>query len=185
MKFFSYAEPTVYNASFNFIPDQLSGYAEGYRKAADHLVTEITFDPIDIDYLIYPLIFLYRHHLELRFKEFIRSGFAFSNMTGDFPKCHNLTELWTAARVHLESFVKPLSHEELSDIDNLVSELSSFDEDSFAFRYSEDKRGTKTLLGIDHINVKHLHQMITPTLDTLQRISYDFEDYFDSAPIQT
>jgi hypothetical protein len=79
MKLFVSGAPGDFNASLNFMPDQLSGYAEGYKLAADRLMQQLVNDPVELDYLIYPLMFLYRQHLELRFKEISRAGHRIDN----------------------------------------------------------------------------------------------------------
>jgi len=47
-------------------------YAEGYKRAAGILVRHVQEDRFGKDLLVYPIIFLYRHHLELALKRIIR-----------------------------------------------------------------------------------------------------------------
>ena len=180
MKLFVSGEPSDYNACLNFMTDHLSGYAEGYRKAADHLMRRLARDPMEIDYLIYPLMFLYRQHLELRFKELTRAGHRFAKSGKDFTPHHLLSELWRDARSALEAFVQPPSPEELDYIDEIVRDFVAVDKSSMAFRYSEDRKGEKSLNMLYHINIKRFSDAIDPALETLERMSYAFDDYFDA-----
>jgi hypothetical protein len=60
-----------HNACLNFSLDMGIGYVYGYKKAADILVEYIKDTKTNQDYLVYPIVFLYRHHLELIIKEII------------------------------------------------------------------------------------------------------------------
>lgn len=62
------------NACLNFTSDPTHGYIEGYKRAADLLVAHVMEKGKDQDYLVYPITFLYRQHLELRIKEIIADG---------------------------------------------------------------------------------------------------------------
>lgn len=44
-------------------------YIEGYRRGAELLVRYVNEAQRDQDYLVYPIIVLYRHHIELILKE--------------------------------------------------------------------------------------------------------------------
>lgn len=73
-------------------------YASGYKKAADVLVDNImslasgTRNPID--YLVFPIVFLYRQYIELTLKQVIRVGIGLHKQQHPFPKHHKLDELW-------------------------------------------------------------------------------------------
>jgi hypothetical protein len=49
-------------------------FAEGYKTAADILVKQVVEHSSHQDTLVYPIVFLYQQHIELRFKEIIREG---------------------------------------------------------------------------------------------------------------
>src|SRR5437762_1489081 len=55
-------------------PGQWHRYAEGYRDAAKWLYAKWCEDPIKPDYLGYPMVYLYRHYVELMLKELLQSG---------------------------------------------------------------------------------------------------------------
>jgi hypothetical protein len=58
----------INNACLNFKEDQLNLYAIGYKRAAELLLEHVKNSGRDQDTLVYPIIFLYRHYLELRLK---------------------------------------------------------------------------------------------------------------------
>jgi hypothetical protein len=47
-------------------------YREGYRKGAQILVRAVEETQSDQDFLVYPIVFLYRHHIELALKRVIK-----------------------------------------------------------------------------------------------------------------
>ena len=49
-------------------------YADGYMQAADNLVKQLLEDRHSQDFLVYPIIFLYRHYIELCLKHIILLG---------------------------------------------------------------------------------------------------------------
>src|ERR1039457_6840457 len=51
--------------------DPKAGYIEGYRRGARLLVEHVNEHGRDQDYLVYPIIFLYRHHIELALKNLV------------------------------------------------------------------------------------------------------------------
>ena len=60
---------SAYNAWF--MPNW-DTYATGYKEAADAIMERIIANPAWIDTYLYPVMFLYRHYLELRMKEIIK-----------------------------------------------------------------------------------------------------------------
>jgi hypothetical protein len=46
-------------------------YSEGYRRGARILVQYVVDHAMDQDFLVYPIIFLYRHHVELVLKDIL------------------------------------------------------------------------------------------------------------------
>ena len=58
------------NACLNYMgSDDRYAYSEGYLRAARYLIEWILATASDQDILVYPIIFLYRHHIELVLKQ--------------------------------------------------------------------------------------------------------------------
>lgn len=49
-------------------------YSEGYARGAEILVWHAVKSHKDLNFLVYPIVFLYRHHLELALKGLVRSA---------------------------------------------------------------------------------------------------------------
>ena len=58
------------NACVNGI-DDLAAYQNGYRRAALHLAEYVCDAGRGQDFLVYPIVYLYRHHIELTLKSII------------------------------------------------------------------------------------------------------------------
>ncbi|MCZ5484310.1 hypothetical protein O5584_24240 [Escherichia coli] len=81
------------------MPDHGTAYTEGYRRAADILINHIDESGRDQDFLVYPVLFLYRHHLELLIKQIIGLALALAEDPDkhQYKKDdHNLNNLWYA-----------------------------------------------------------------------------------------
>ena len=49
-------------------------YSTGYKRAADILALHVQADDREVNFLVFPIIFMYRQYLELQLKEIIRDG---------------------------------------------------------------------------------------------------------------
>jgi hypothetical protein len=138
----------------NFRFDTWNLYARGYRQAAQRLVESVLISDTSPDTLIYPIAFLYRHHLELRLKIIIAEGQELLNLKSDFPAHHRLDLLWKTVRQILEEFYANDPKDVLGWVENCLLEFSKLDLQSFAFRYPSDKLGNQTLKGLENLNVQ-------------------------------
>lgn len=77
---------TFNKACLNFIPDQFGIYALGYREAAELLGQRCLNSRAEADSLVYPLVFLWRHYVELRLKELLRGLNYIDQQSREFPK---------------------------------------------------------------------------------------------------
>lgn len=169
------------NAKLNFSHD-FSLFAEGYKKAADILVANIEEnDGQDVDYLVYPIAFLYRHHLELRFKEIIKEGELLLAKSNRFPMHNKLDSLWERAKQIINEVWEnePRAVEEFWHIDHIVSELSMTDPKSDSFRFPVGTDGRNSLAGFNLINVRHLREEIEKTYEFLYCVSAFLEESND------
>lgn len=147
-------------------------FAEGYYNGADILVKHVIENGTDQDTLVYPIVFLYRQHLELRFKEIIREGWLLLNEGQDFRPIHDLQILWR----QVKEVIKKLWPDEEetqgeSLIEHIVNEFSTLDQHSFSFRYPESKDGEKFLANLENINIRHLSEMLQEAYEFLYGVS--------------
>lgn len=157
-------------------------FAEGYKKAADILVANIIENNgQDVDYLIYPIAFSYRHYLELRFKEIIIEGNLLLGESNAVPIDHKLDKLWDKAKQIIDMVWQhePRAVKEFRDVDHIVSELCKIDRKSYSFRYPIDTVNRKTLTGLSLINVRHLSEEVEKSYAFLYNVTSFLEESND------
>jgi hypothetical protein len=124
-------------------------YAKGYRMAADQLASALLNAPRFSDYEAYPVVFLYRHALELSLKHIVYSAATLAKYTftedveDSLKNWHNLEGL---AQVAEDSIFKVVpgdrSLKELFlEIAKTCRDFSTLDPDSYSFRYPIKRDG--------------------------------------------
>ena len=132
-------------ACLNFTLDApWGGYAEGFKRLADIGVAHIESTGRDHDYLVYPILFSYRHFIELSLKEFIRDARHLLDKEGGIPETHNLANLWNTAEPLLKE-IEPASAPTYRDVRECLDRFAALDPISEAFRYPVTKKGESTL----------------------------------------
>lgn len=156
-------------------------YAMGYKRAGDILVQYVADNNWGHDFLVYPIAFLYRQYLELRLKELIFVSSRLLDQDARILKTHNLVSLWRQARPNIEA-VWPDSETkgQLNAVEDRLKELCDIDSGSYAFRYPEDGKGTTTLTGMVHINLKQLRDVIQGISHILDGSSIGMGEYLNA-----
>lgn len=134
-------------------------YIAGFRKAAKILATncESTFDR---NTLIFPIVYNYRHYLELILKSILSklNYYITSNAAIDDEdikkqvfESHNLDGIWGK----IKYLKKQLDSNDLrcffdskldfQKVDRAIKEITTIDKGSFAFRYAYDKTGNPSI----------------------------------------
>ncbi|HRE53683.1 MAG TPA: hypothetical protein PLP22_02680 [Candidatus Competibacter sp.] len=167
------------NACLNFTPNVAYGYIHGYKCAADSLVTQIIQTRSNQDILVFPIVFLYRHYLELALKYIIADGRKLLGEKGSFPTHHKIEHLWPLAKGILRKIWSGSEPKEVELIDHLIKELSIIDPDSMSFRYPENLEGKNSLPNIKHINLRHLGQTIDQVGDFLEAVHMGISEYLN------
>ncbi len=132
-------------------------YADGYRRAADALVDRVEGEPPD-DIFLLPIVFLYRHFVELTLKDLFLRLVSLCHIGID-PKrvtTHKLIPLWEFVKAHLNCIREEMHDKEIVPaLDKLIRELSDLDPDSMHFRYAVDKEFAEMVLprslSMDHL----------------------------------
>ena len=168
-----------HNAWVGKLGDKWSAYATGYKQAADTLVERLTEDRMHLDTMVYPTIFLYRHYIELRLKEIVRDGNLLMTGVDDFPKHHRIKDLWSECRRLVEEVWRDDDREPLVRVEDYINRLAQYDSDSFAFRYSTDKKGNENLQGTTLINIRRFAEIMAEVSTLLDGISMALSHYLD------
>jgi len=130
-------------------------YAGGFLQAADRLVHGCRGMPYE-DALIYPILNLYRHHLELELKYLVRYCKGGERFRDWLTKTHSLMELWNCMTQIYPRFGTWTSAESTEGCHRLLSEFDQHDRNSQSSRYPEDKHGKQTLLALETVDLQIL-----------------------------
>jgi len=137
-------------------------YAEGYRLAGRVVADFVIQDRWEADFLVYPIVFLYRHCVELQFKKLIPDAAALADRDiADDQKrilssSHRLDQLWAILEPILEDRSIDIDSSSIAAIGSYVRQVSEIDKESFSFRYSITKSGDPSLDNkkLPHVNLR-------------------------------
>lgn len=125
-------------------PDLDCTYREGYYDAGVCLASSMG----DRSGLIFPMLFCFRHFVELSLKSLIET---YASLVGVTPskkllRQHDLAKLWTEARRLIEEAdsITGEGDSTLGNVERCVRELNEVDKSSTLFRYAKDKEGDST-----------------------------------------
>lgn len=128
-------------------------YAEGYRRAGRILADYLRQNTFEADFLIFPLVFLYRHHVELQLKRLIPIA---SSLAGQVPTPndrdqmgkHQLDRLWEILEPLLRELATKgffITADDIEALDSYIRQIHSIDKGSFSFRYLASKTGQPSI----------------------------------------
>lgn len=159
------------NACLSWYDDHFELYVTGYKASADALVEKVLCRKGSADNLVFPIVFLYRHYLELRLKSFIALGKKMKIIDSGVVFSHSLSELWPASKsVILSAISDKKDHELVDNIKRVIDEFIAVDKASTAFRYNKRKDGTNSVGAIECINLKLLSDVIGGVADVFEGV---------------
>ncbi len=173
------------NACFGGRASSFAGaYAEGYLRGARFLVEKVLEERSGQDFLIYPIVFLYRHHIEIMLKGLIqRCPFLdLHPLTSDEKKHlrgHNLDFLWKNLQPRLATIIrlagwKPLLQEE--EVTGYLCDLSAMDPHGEAFRYAHNNKGGPSIpSGVGLADMRHFSERIERLINWLETLEIGTE----------
>ena len=110
---------------------------DGYFKAGAVLANQCERgNNLDRHRLIYPILFCYRHGLELAMKCIIGRYDQFA----EIPMHHDLWVLWEVCKTVILEQGSDGENEALRAVEQIVKEFHDLDQGSFSFRYSTNKK---------------------------------------------
>jgi len=162
-------------AQVGWSSDSLLAYAIGYKDAADLLVASVEARNIAADLAVYPICFLYRHHIELMLKGLIRLAYSLQSSALEYPKNHKIEELWRTYRPLLEEACPDRNQADTDTVEKCIIEFASLDPSGEAFRYAEDKKGASTFPKITQFNLGNMREVMN-RLSGFLTGSFDYMD---------
>ncbi len=160
-------------------------YIAGYKNAADILVESIIDDRSNPDFIAFPIIYLYRHFIELSLKLIIRYGYQLFDNQKDHRKGrdgHDIIKLWGYCREIIKRRYPNEEYETLDATESIIKEFAIIDLKSSETRYPERKDGNLTMEGINYINLKNLKEVMEKINNFLgsicEAISIELSEYY-------
>lgn len=162
------------NACVGWTSDQWHGYIEGYKLAADLLVQQVERDQRNQDLLIYPIVFLYRHALEVSLKHLIWVGSQLRDTRPELSTHHRLVPLWRQCRPIIEEVWPHGSKEDLEAAGALLEQFETRDPNSTVFRYPVTKEGLPAHSSSEHIHIGNFAKVANGVLSLLDGCASGF-----------
>lgn len=117
-------------------------YADGFKRAAQLLISSVQ-STYEINTVVFPILFLCRHHIELMLKEIIGYGLYLNEEVRPPPGGHDLQNLWKEAKAYIRKEISDVSTDESENIEHLILEIHALDATSEGSRYPVIKKRTQ------------------------------------------
>jgi hypothetical protein len=111
--------------------------AESYKEAGD-LISRAMKTPDALAMYAAPMMFMYRHYVELKLKALLRDAGQLLEDPQDIPNKHTLGTLWSRVVGLLKRLPPGVDDEMFARAAKVVRDLEDVDAASFAFRYPVD-----------------------------------------------
>lgn len=157
-RLFGHSASVADDAAISHDPlSRLYDMTEGYKRAADMLIEHGAGNRIDRHYLVYPVIFCYRHYLELSLKTILLVYGSTVDITPNW-KAHDLNQLWPL-------FEKVLRRHGANDeadavVRKCVAEFSKIDPKSITFRYPVSQEGKPVEIDLEGLDLLQLREVM-------------------------
>lgn len=140
------------------MPENWSIFTGEYQEAVN-LIVDFMVKTRKRNFMVFPVIFLFRHYIELMLKEIIVNNWEYLGVSRPFPKGHDIYRLWGICRKALQETdklvdqgfarSKDYAEQTVKAYDALEADLNKFaeiDPDSEHFRYPVDTKGEPIVL---------------------------------------
>jgi hypothetical protein len=137
-------------------------YAAAYKEAGDELVQAVLDDRLQADSAVYPVLYLYRHYVELILKDIVGIGAKLEKSGAASPGHHIVRDLWqNEVRPLLERTFPEGKKEDTDIVEKCVLELASIDASGEASRYPTKKKGgDPTWPKTEQLNLDNMRQVM-------------------------
>lgn len=188
MPFDDLSDMSSFVISFSNDPKgDFGAFAKGYTRAANRLAASLLEAPRFPDYEAYPVVFLYRHALELSLKHIIYGGVQLAAfrcidaVNEQLKNNHDLVDLArTASKVLALLFPNDAVLGHLSaTVATICNDWAQIDPRSDAYRYPIDTKGRPSTKRHQVVNLRSLATRMATLLEDLDAVHFglDIETY--------
>ena len=132
---------------------------KGYFRAGHVLVDRCCKNPYEGHYMIYPILFCYRHALEMAMKWIVGSYGNRYDVSEPKPD-HNFLRLWESCKAIFTQADNEGATVSTATVEKLIKEFHNLDASAEAFRYPVKKDGTLIDLPNVAFNLIDLRQVV-------------------------
>lgn len=166
------------NACINWYHDPTELYIIGYKEAGDLLVESVANRRGMADSLIFPIVFLYRHYIELRLKSLLHDGCRLLDLEYKQKSEHQLLKLWPKVRDILVELWPDDDKSQLEAMDRLIMQFEQVDPRSTTFRYPKDFEGKNSLkIEMERVNLRNLKEVVGAMSTVLEGSAAAISEY--------
>lgn len=158
-------------------PHELEDLCGSYRNAADCLAAQVTAGSVGAERFLAPIMFLYRHYLELRLKELNQTAHELLGKDAGLPGGHSLINLWAVARRFLDEVWPTGPRDQLQALDSVLREFDTLDPYSEAFRYPKDKKGRSISEDLPYLEIGQVSTVVGRAANLLDAASTGLNEY--------
>jgi len=176
---FSEAPDWWHNACVGRSKEQWYGYIEGYKQAANILVRQVVETRSDQDFLVFPIVFLFRQAVELSLKHLLFKGNQLLDRTPVARIRHKLVPLWEECRPIVEEVWPAGPKQDLDAVGEVLRQFEERDPGSTAFRYPVDTSGNASLPVSERINLRNLSDVANRALALLESCACGIGEYLE------
>jgi len=188
MPFDEISDMSNFVISFNADPKgDFGAFAKGYTLAANRLAASLLEAQRFPDYEAYPVVFLYRHALELSLKHIIYVGVelaAFRRMDEVNEQLKNNHDLVSLSQTSGKVLALLFPNDEMlgrlkETVAALCNDWSEIDPGSYAYRYPIDTKGRASTKKHQVVNLRALSNRMADVLEDLDTVHFglDMETY--------
>lgn len=135
---------------------------DGYMTAGAMLVErcQCSDNPLERHELVYPILYCYRHGLELAMKWIIGQYGRYAQIPQEDHQHHDLWSLWKVCKQVILEVGSDGENEALSAVEQIVKDFHDLDRGSFSFRYSTDKKGMVVRLPTEPFDLANIREVM-------------------------
>ena len=148
---------------------------DGNMIAGHKLIDACEKDGHDIDRLIYPILFNYRHALELGMKWVINTYGRFSTIQFSDLGHHDLWKLWCLCKDVIADI--GIDEESILSVEQIIKDFHDIDKSGETFRYANSKDGKIMVLPDYRIDLPNIRNVMEGLDNFFDAISCQFEEY--------
>ena len=149
-------------------------YTRGYLLAAEAMCDRLLSDRQYTDFGVYPILFLYRHYLEISLKSLADDSLELLRADPQSLHGHKLDEVWATAKRRLDEALGDSEdtaiHREV--LENAVSQFDDLDHTGQGARYPWGLEGQRMLNAPERLSVQNLRREMSNVARAVEQLGY-------------